>query len=347
MFTPFYMSNVTIKQLAERLQLSTATISKALGDSHEISDSTKKRVLALAKELNYVPNAYAGSLRHNKSKTIAVLIPEVTDSFFSLALNGIEEVALEKGYHTLIYLTHEKLEREKAILKTLIGGRVDGVIMSVTVETDSFDHIREFNRQLPVVFFDRVCPEIDTVKITTDDFESGYNATKHLIEAGCYKIVLLSTSNSLSIISERSKGFKKAIAEHNLSEDDCRIVNCTEDPMHNYALIKGMMQSDERPDGIIATVEKLTTEIYQVCQQLHINIPKQVKVVCFSNQPTAIILNPSLTTITQPAFEMGKTAATVLLKMLKNDTLKLKDECMVLPSTLIIRNSTTGHLNEV
>ena len=342
MFTPFYMSSVTIKQLAERLQLSTATISKALGDSHEISDSTKKRVLALAKELNYVPNAYAGSLRHNKSKTIAVLIPEVTDSFFSLALNGIEEVALEKGYHTLIYLTHEKLEREKTILKTLIGGRVDGVIMSVTVETDSFDHIHEFNRQLPVVFFDRVCPEIDTAKITTDDFECGYKATQHLIDAGCRKIALLSISNSLSIISERTKGFKKAIAEHNLSEDECRIVDCTEDHDHNYDLIKDMMLGDNRPDGILATVEKLTTEIYLVCQQQNINIPEQVKVVCFSNQPSAIILNPSLTTITQPAFEMGKAAATVLLRLLKNDTLRLKDESRVIPSTLIIRNSTTG-----
>ncbi|OCX52277.1 LacI family transcriptional regulator [Mucilaginibacter sp. PPCGB 2223] len=340
------MSSVTIKQLAEQLQLSTATISKALGDSYEISESTKKRVLALAKELNYIPNAYAGSLRHNKSKTIGVLVPEVTDSFFSLALNGIEEVALEKGYHTLIYLTHEKLSREEAILKALVGGRVDGVIMSVTVETDSFGHIHEFNRHLPVVFFDRVCPEIDTAKITTDDFECGYKATQHLIEAGCHKIVLLSISNSLSIISERTKGFKKAIAEYNLNEDDCRIVNCTEDPQHNYELIKEMMQSDNRPDGILATVEKLTTEIYLACQHLNINIPGQVKVVCFSNQPSAIILTPSLTTITQPAFEMGKVAATTLLKLLKNNTLRLKDECTVIPSKLIIRNSTTGQVND-
>jgi len=340
------MSSVTIKQLAERLQLSTATISKALGDSHEISEGTKKRVQALAKELNYIPNAYAGSLRHNKSKTIAVLIPEVTDSFFSLALNGIEEVALEKGYHTLIYLTHEKLVREEAILKTLVGGRVDGVIMSLTVETDSFDHINGFMRHLPVVFFDRVCPEIDTAKITTDDFECGYKATQHLTETGCRKIVLLSISNSLSIISERTKGFKKAIAEYNLNEDDCPIVNCTEDPQHNYELIKQMMQGANRPDGILATVEKLTTEIYLVCQHLNINIPEEVKVVCFSNQPSAIILTPSLTTITQPAFEMGRVAATTLLKLLKNNTLKLKDECTIIPSKLIIRNSTTVQVNE-
>jgi len=334
------MSNVTIKLLAERLKLSTATISKALGDSHEISASTKERVLALAKELNYVPNPYAGSLRRNKSKTIAVLIPEVADSFFSLALNGIEEVALEKGYHTLIYLTHEKIEREKAILQSLTGGRVDGVIMSVSVETDSYDHIREFNKQYPVVFFDRVCDEIDTAKITTNDFECGYLAAKHLIEAGCKKIALLSISNSLSIISERMKGYKKAIAEHELNEDDCKIIHCTEDSCKNYGLIKEMMLGKNKPDGIIATVEKLTTEIYLVCQELNIKIPQELKVICFSNQSSAIILNPTLTTITQPAFEMGKAAASVLLKSLKYNSLILKEESTVIPSTLMIRNST-------
>ena len=334
------MSNVTIKLLAERLNLSTATISKALCDSHEISTTTKERVLSLAKELDYVPNPYAGSLRRNKSKTIAVLIPEVADSFFSLALNGIEEVALEKGYHTLIYLTHEKLEREKAILKSLMGGRVDGVIMSVTVETNSFDHIREFNRHLPVVFFDRVCEEIETAKITTNDFECGYDATKHLIEAGCQKIALLSISNSLSIISERMKGYKKAIADFNLNEEDCKIVHCTEDARQNCDLINEMMLSESRPDGIIATVEKLTTEIYLVCQSLNIDIPQDVKLVCFSNQSSAIILKPTLTTITQPAFEMGKAAVTALLKALKNNNINLEEESAVIPSTLMIRNSS-------
>ncbi|MCJ8209718.1 LacI family transcriptional regulator [Mucilaginibacter sp. RS28] len=335
------MGNVTIKLLAERLNVSTATISKALCDSHEISEQTKQKVLELARELNYIPNAYASSLRRNRSQTIAVLIPEVADSFFSLALNGIEEVALQRGYHTLIYMTHEKLEREKAILKELSGGRVDGVIMSVTAETDSFEHIHNFSRQLPVVFFDRVCPDLNTAKITTNDFECGYLATKHLIEAGCRKIVLLAVSNSLSIMSERSMGFNKAIKDFDLNENDCRIVYCGEDAVYNYQLIKELMQGTNRPDGILATVEKLTTEIYLACNHLSINIPRQVKVVCFSNQASAVILNPSLTTITQPAFEMGKTAATALLKALKNNSLVLAEESMVIPSALNIRSSTS------
>lgn len=338
------MSSITIKFLAQQLQLSTATISKALCDSHEISGSTKERVLALAKELNYVPNAYAGSLRRNKSKTIAVLIPEVADSFFSVALNGIEEVALEKGYHTLIYLTHEKIEREQAILKALAGGRVDGAIMSLTAETNCFDHIKEFNRQLPVVFFDRICEEIDTAKITTNDFECGYQATQHLIEAGCRKIALLAISHNLYIISERIRGFKKAIADYSLNELDCPIINCTEDNSYNNNLVKQMMLSTDRPDGILATVEKLTIDIYQVCQQFNINIPQQVKVICFSNQSSAIILTPSLTTITQPAFEMGKAAATALLRALKNSNTILNEESAIMPSALMVRNSTASDL---
>ncbi|QKJ30595.1 LacI family DNA-binding transcriptional regulator [Mucilaginibacter mali] len=337
------MSGITIKLLAEKLNLSTATISKALGDSHEISDATKQRVLNLARELNYVPNAYAGSLRRNVSKTIAVLVPEVADSFFSLALNGIEEVALAKGYHTLIYLTHEKLEREQAILKALAGGRVDGAIMSVTAETNIYDHIQEFNRQLPVVFFDRVCEEIDTAKITTDDYQCGYNATQHLIEAGCRKIAILSIpNNNLSIICERIKGFKAALADNGLNAEDGDILYCPEEPGDSYNFIKEIMFSGNPPDGIVATVEKLTTDIYLVSQQLGINIPKQLKVVCFSNQASVNILTPSLTTITQPAFEMGKAAATVLLKSLRNNELIMKEESMVIPSILMARGSSVG-----
>jgi len=147
-------------------------------------------------------------------------------------------------------------------------------------------------------------------------------------------------SNSLSIISERSLGFKKAIADFNLSEDDCRIVYCNDDSCNNYEVILQLLRQNDRPDGIVATVEKLTLNIYMACKQLNINIPQQLKVICFSNQSSAVILNPSLTTITQPAFEMGKAAAISLLRALKNHELKLADESSVIPSILTVREST-------
>ena len=198
------MCAATIKDLAKELGLSAATVSRALRDSYEISPATKQKVRKLAKELNYVPNPYASSLRKRKSKTIAVVLPEVADSFFSLAINGIESIAMEKGYHVLIYLTHENFEREKAILNEFKSGRVDGILISVSEETSSGNHIKEVvNAGIPVVFFDRVCEDVNTAKVTTDDFESSYNATQLLIKQGCKKIVYLSISPELSINKKR------------------------------------------------------------------------------------------------------------------------------------------------
>lgn len=338
------MDNVTIKMLAKELNLSTAAISKALRDSHEISETTKQRVLELANRMNYIPNAYAGSLRRRKSNTIAVVLPEVADSFFSLAINGIESIAREKGYHVLIYLTHESFSREQDILKEFQSGRVDGILMSLTAETASYQHIcaLEAKNIAPLVFFDRVCDESNTAKIMTDDFESGYKATKHLIECGCKKIALLSISNYLSISSKRLEGYKQALLDHSIPFDPINLIYCGNDADSNYRFIRKILLDKDRPDGILATVEKLTTKVYLACQELSIRIPDDIKIVSFSNLSSASILNPSLTTITQPAFEIGKTAATLLFKSLEKKSFSLENIREVLPSELIIRGSTVS-----
>lgn len=334
------MGSITIKILAKQLNLSTAAVSKALRDSHEISVVTKRRVQALAAALNYVPHPYAGSLREKKSKTIAVVIPEVADSFFSHALNGIEAVAIEKGYHALIYLTHESFEREKEILKDLESGRVDGVIMSLAMRTNSYDHISALHKAIPLVFFDRVCEEIDTAKITTNDYECGYQATQHLIEQGCKKIAILSISESLSISSKRMQGYQQALVDHQIPFHPGSIINYNEGLTENKQLLKDVLVHKDRPDGIVATVSKMTTEFYLACMELRLRIPEDIKIICFSNDSTAAILNPSLTTITHPAFEMGKQAATILFNALKRKTSISGEESMMIPSQLFIRNST-------
>lgn len=334
------MDNITIKMLAKELNLSTAAISKALRDSHEISTPTKQRVLELASKLNYIPNVYAGSLRRRKSKTIAVVLPEVADSFFSLAINGIEAIAEEKGYHVLIYLTHENFSREQAILKDFQSGRVDGVLMSLSVETAGYQHIYDlYSKEIPLVFFDRVCQEINTAKITTNDFECGYKATQHLIDCGCKRIALLSISNYLSISIERREGYQQALKDKNMTYDPINIF-CGDDAAVNYQFIRRILSDELRPDGIVATVEKMTIDVYLVCRELGLAIPQDVKIVSFSNLSSASILNPSLTTITQPAFEMGKAAATLLFKALEKKNFALKDENLIIPSDLIVRGST-------
>ncbi len=337
------MKNINLKELARELKLSISTVSKALHDSYEISDKTKRLVLETAARLNYVPHAYASSLRGRRSKNIGVVIPEVADSFFSLAINGIESVAKEKGYHVLICLTHESFENEKNILKEFQGGRVDGVLMSVSGQTAQSDHINDLiSNGVPLIFFDRVCEDVEAAKITTNDFESGYKATEHLIQQGCTKIVFLTISASLSISNKRLEGYLQAHEDHKVKTGKKQIVLCTDDAKKNYTLVKKLLQLKERPDGIVASVEKLTTPVYKACVDLKLRIPEDVKIVCFSNLETASILNPSLTTITQPAFEMGKTAATLLFNSLEKTNLNLTKESLVIPSSLIIRNSTVN-----
>jgi LacI family transcriptional regulator len=304
-------------------------VSKALRDSYEISAETKQRVVKLAAELNYHPNIYASSLRRKKSNTIAVVIPEVADSFFSVAIKGIEEVAQTKGYHVLIYLTFESFIKEKKILEEFKNGRVDGVLMSVSSETTEFTHIETLNNSVPFVFFDRAVEEMEAARITTNDFEISYEATKHLIECGCKKIKYLSISNSLAINTKRMAGFKAAMNQFGIELNEMNISNCSNCIEENSSLLETLLSG-----------EKLIAPVYSICQTLAIQIPADLKVLCFSNLPIAHILNPSLTTVTQPAFDIGKMAATILFKSLEKRSFILKKERLVVPSSLIIRGST-------
>lgn len=332
------MSKVNIKVLAEQLQLSVSTISKALRDSYEISDETKKKVLELASQLNYVPNPYASSLRKKKSKTIAVVLPEVADNFFSLAINGIQSIAETKGYHVLIYLSHDKYANEKTILEDCQSGRVDGVLISIASETNTADHINRLQAQnIPLVFFDREPETIETARVTTNDFECGLLAANHLLAKGCRKPAFVSISQSLPICLNRLEGYKAALLEAGMPE--MQTIYCTDDDSM-YSQIKTILQSPNRPDGLIASVEKIVTPVYLACHELKINIPNDIKVIAFATLDTAPILNPSLTTITQPAFEIGKAAATLLFKGIEKSTFDLRKERVVIPSVLIEREST-------
>lgn len=335
------MSKITIRELAKELGIAVSTVSKALRDSHEISSETKAKVLEVATRLNYIPNLYASSLRRQKSRTIAVVIPEVADSFFSIAINGIEEVAREKGYHVLIYLSHESLARETEILNEFKSGRVDGLMISVTSETCSGTHITEaMNSGLPVVFFDRICEDIQAARVITDDFESSYTATLHLLENGCQQPVFLSISSNLSINQKREAGFLKALGEAGIQTDKGRIIQCTGNDEEIAMQILHLLQNPERPDGLIASVEKLVPPVYMACQQTGCRIPEDLRVVGFTNLPAAPILNPALTTVTQPAFEIGKTAAALLFKGIEKAGFDLSKEIQVVRSHLMKRASS-------
>ena len=335
------MSKLTIKYLANELGLSVSTISKALKDSYEISAETKAKVIELANKLHFVPNPHASSLRRQKSKTIAVVIPEVADSFFALAINGIESVAQEKGYHVLIYLTHERMSREEVILNEFKSGRVDGILISVSKETSEANHIKEVVESgLPIVFFDRVCEDVVTAKVTTDDFESCYNGTKHLVQKKCKRIAYLSISKSLQINRKREEGYRQALLDAGIGINEKLIIACEEDDENNLQLLKKILSGKNRPDGIVASVEKLVPTVYQACKEKSIRIPEELKLLCFTNLSSSAILDPPLTTITQPAFDMGKSAATLLFKGIEKPGFKLMNERIVVPSSFHKRKST-------
>jgi LacI family transcriptional regulator len=337
------MTKVNLKELAQELNVSISTVSKALRGSHEIGNDTKKKVIELAQKMGYNPSPYAGFLRNHKSKTIAVIAPELTNNFFIQAISGAESVAQEKDYHLLIYITHDDFAKEESIIKHLQNGRVDGVIMSLTANTKSYNHLNELIQTgVPIVFFDRICHEIETAKIITDDFASGFNATEHLIQAGCRSIAYLSISENLSIDNKRKQGYFEALNKYDIKIDNSKIINCNGDENGNYKKLKQLLQGKEKPDGLFASVEKLALTSYYVCNDLKIKIPEQVKIISFSNLRTAPLLNPSLTTITQPAFEMGKQAATILFKNLDKKRTLILNENIVIKSELTKRDSTAG-----
>jgi len=334
------MKNVTLKQLASRLGLSVSTVSRALTDSYEINVDTKKRVKALAKELNYQPNPFAAFLRKHISKTIALIIPEISNNFFSLVIKGVETICHEKDYYVLIYETHEDYQKEVRITNHLIGGRVDGVLISVNSESDNADHLKELvERDLKMVMFDRVIEDFNASKVYSDDYESSFDGVSHLVNRGCKRILFLKAGDKLSTMHKREKAYFDVLEKNNLPADK--------------SLVKSFIPSREidledltrfivekKPDAIFCSVERLAIACYDVCNNLNLNIPNDIKIITFSCLNVARLLNPSLSTISQPAFEIGKTAARLLLAEIEGKKEQEGFVSLSLPSTIIKRNST-------
>ena len=335
------MKSVNLKQLAQELNLSVATVSRALNDRYDISQSTKDRVRQLANKLHYEPNPHASSLRRHKSKTIGVVIPEVANHFFSLAINGIEEVARDNNYLVLIFLTHEDYERELSMARHFASGRVDGVLLSVASSSQDFAHLQVLrDRSIPLVFFDRVYDGLDTAQVTTDDFESGYKATRHLLEAGCRRIAHLTVSKNLSIGRRRMQGYVTALQDCGIAFDAELILPAHTDKGQDVHLIQALLGRRGDIDGIFASVESLAMSSYEACRNLGLAIPADIKIIGFSNLEMASLLDPPLTTITQPAYAIGKQAAKILFQAINKNRPVLPTSSLELKSELVVREST-------
>jgi LacI family transcriptional regulator len=333
--------SVNIKELARALNLSTSTVSRAFRDNSDISKETKERILGKAKELNYQPNHYASNLREQRSKTIAVIVPELANNFFSQAIHGIERIAREKGYHILIFATEDDYEKEVSFIRHLHNGRADGIIMSVSGEANDHTYLDELaENRMPLVFFDRVYEDIITPRVITNDYNSSFSATQHLIKQGCKKIAYLVVNKNLSIGKTRMQGYIDALEKYGIPYQEDLVVDCTNSYTKNIRILKQVLTALQ-PDGVFTSVERLAFATYYACYGLQISIPGDIKVIGFSSLEIAPLLNPSLTTITQPATKIGIEAAKLLFKMLDDPNSVDPSKTIVLDSKLIKRNSTS------
>ncbi len=335
------MELITIKDIAKALNLSASTVSRAMRDSYEISEPTKKRVLEYAKQNNYRPNPIALSLKENKSNSIGILVPEIDNPFFSQAINGIESVAYARGYHVLIFQSNESVEREIININHMYSRRVDGVIMSLSAETSDVSHLKELNNSgTPIVFFDRVSDEIVSHKVVSDNYKGAYDATELLIKNGKKRISYIGVNTYLSISKERLAGYTAALAENGIPYDENIVKLCGYEPENIEKAITELMNMDQKPDAIFSVSDRLALTCLSVFKKNNYKIGEDFAYICFSNLKVADYFSPSISTVSQPAFEMGRKATEMLLQIIES---KHKDrivfETVRIPTTLNIRES--------
>lgn len=334
---------VTIKDIAKALGLSTSTVSRALRDSYEISAETKKIVLEYAKQIHYRPNPIALGLKERRTRSIGVIVCEIANSFFSQAINGMESVAYSKGYNVMISQSHESVEREMFDLQYLASRSIDGLLISVSTETKDFSFLHDLKRRgMPIVFYDRVVNEIDTHKVTVDNAASAYEAVKHLIKKGHRKIAHLANAENLSITKERNQGYLKALTSFGISIDEKMIKYCPHGGMLQEEVddvMNQLFKGKNKPDAIFASADKLTTGALRYLNAKKKKVPQDVALIGFSNSELTELLNPSLTVIKQPAFEMGQKAMQLLLQMVESKRPVTDFEHVKLQAELISRSS--------
>jgi len=337
---------ITIKDIARELGLSVSTVSKALSDSYEISDKTKKLVIDYAEKNNYRANPAAKSLRQGHTKSIGVVVSTIENNFFSQVINGIESVAYDSGYNVIITQTHESFEREVLNLKHLTFRSVDGILISLSTETTDIDYLRSIHEKgLPVVFFDRVCHEINTHKVVADNFSGAYEGTQHLIGLGNQKIAHITSSSNLSITQERLAGYQKALDDNGIVANEAYIKYCTHGGKDLYEIegaLSELLEMKDKPVAIFTASDRITTATLTLLRKLKIRIPNQIALLGFTNTQLAEVLNPSLSAIYQPGFEIGKKAVEMLISLIESRRPVTEFETTVLPTQLFIRESSSG-----
>ncbi|QZT36750.1 LacI family transcriptional regulator [Halosquirtibacter xylanolyticus] len=331
--------NITIHDIAKKLGISSSTVSRALNNNSRISDKTKAKVLELANELGYKPNAAATALRMKRTKTIGLIIPKINRHFFSDAINGVEKYAKSKGYNVIITQSNESEAQEKECIQTLLHAGVDGIIASIALVKNDYQHYYKIiDREVPLVFFDRICDEIESNKVVVDDFKGGFLAAEHLISQGCKQIAHIAGPQHLNLYINRTQGFFKALRKHNMEPFASEILENYLTREEGEEAAKILLGGKKRPDAIFASNDTVCLSLIEYAKQHNIAIPDELAIIGFSNEPYAKLISPSLSTIEQRGYDVGYKATELLITNIDNQT--NTHETIVLPIKLIERESS-------
>ncbi len=332
---------ITIKDIAKALGLSTSTVSRALRGGYEISEETKKIVLDYAAKINYRPNPIALSLKERRSHSIGVVVCEIANNFFSQAINGIESIAHNAGYHVIITQSNESYEREVQNVQHLASRSVDGLLISLSSESADNSFIKSLHdKGLPIVFFDRVAEEINTHKVIANNFKGSFDATEYLINLGHQKIAHFTNAAHLSITKQRLDGYKAALEKHNIEFDEKLIKYCEHGGMIQAELdvaVSELLQLPERPQAMFTAQDKLSTGCLMAFKKLDPDFAAKIKIAGFTNSAVVDLFNPPITAVRQPAFEMGQAATQLLIKLIESKYPVTDFETRVLDTELIIK----------
>ena len=331
----------TIQDIAKALNITASTVSRALNDHPKIKKETKDLVWKMAGELNYQPNTIASSLRKGKANTIGMIVPRVNRHFFSNIITGVESVLNPAGYNLIICQSEEKYEKEIANVDTLIANRVDGILISISLETNKLDHIRKaINSQIPVVMYDRVSDELDVCKVENDDIAGSYELTKHLIEQGYRNMMWMGGSRRFNTYYNRFAGYKKALEEIGINAEQFPIFEGSISLDAAYEFMKGYIEQNSLPEVIFSASDYMAMGAIMAIQEKGISIPDEVAISGYSNEPFAALIKPKLTTVEQFSKEMGRATARLILDEIESESEERVPRKTILRPKLIIREST-------
>ncbi|MCJ8167020.1 LacI family transcriptional regulator [Pontibacter sp. E15-1] len=334
-------SKVTIHDIAEKLNITASTVSRALNDNPRISDVTKKAVLKAAKQLNYQPNNIAAALRNGKSYIIGIIVPTADRSFFASVVRGIEEVANKLNYKVIISQSYDSHEKEIQTIDALLSARVDGIIASIGKNTESFDHYKRIEREgIPLVLFDRTTDLLEVSQVMIDDYLGAYKVVEHLIQQGCSRIGHFTSPKNVSIFRERLRGYVDALKNYGIPYDEELVVKSNLQLEDGRESMKQLLTLRDRPDAVFSSSDFAAMGAMQVLKENKIRIPEEVALAGFSNDPFTSFTDPALTTVDQFSLTMGKKTAEVFFEQLRAGKKEVVPQKIVLKPELIIRESS-------